>query len=109
MRTTNGESVQLDSDGYLCRLEDWHEDIAIELAKQEGLELSADHWHVIHFLRMFYQNYRILPIIRLIVKALAEQIGKEKGNSAYLHQLFPAGPLKQGCKIAGLPKPGRCL
>lgn len=42
-------------------------------------------------------------------KAIARELGEAKGNSRYLHKLFPEGPLKYACKLAGLPKPPTCL
>ena len=45
----------------------------------------------------------------LLVKAMANKHGEEKGNSRYLFSLFPEGPAKQATKLAGLPKPAKCL
>ena len=45
----------------------------------------------------------------LAVKAMANKFGEEKGNSRYLYRLFPKGPAKQATKIAGLPKPVKCI
>jgi tRNA 2-thiouridine synthesizing protein E len=61
------------------------------------------------FIRQYYQSFKHLPNARVFTKAIAQQLGAEKGNSRYLHQLFPQGPLKYACKIAGLPKPPTCL
>jgi len=47
--------------------------------------------------------------VRMLVKAMAKKYGEEKGNSRYLFRLFPDGPAKQATKIAGLPKPAKCL
>ncbi|HAV2409472.1 TPA: TusE/DsrC/DsvC family sulfur relay protein, partial [Escherichia coli] len=49
------------------------------------------------------------PAIRMLVKAMANKFGEEKGNSRYLYRLFPKGPAKQATKIAGLPKPVKCI
>jgi len=53
--------------------------------------------------------YKHLPNSRVFIKAIKKAMGDEKGNSRYLHKLFPQGPLKYACKIAGLPKPPTCL
>ena len=86
----------------------WNEQIAEEIATQDNLILTDDHWQVIHYLRHFYHEYQTLPLMRVLVKELAKQMGTEKGNSIYLNCLFPQGLLRQASKIAGLPKPTRC-
>lgn len=98
-----------DEFGYLKNLDDWSEALAIEIAKQDGLVLSEAHWEIIWFVRDFYQEYKTSPAIRMLVKALAQKFGEEKGSSRYLQRLFPEGPAKQASKIAGLPKPAKCL
>lgn len=101
--------IPLDQHGYLADLALWTPQLAEEFARLEHLTLTDAHWEVIHFVRDFYQQYRTSPAIRLLVKAMAEQFGAEKGNSKYLFLLFPEGPAKQATRIAGLPKPARCL
>ena len=98
-----------DEFGYLKNLDDWSEALAVEIAKQDGLVLSEAHWEIIWFVRDFYQEYKTSPAIRMLVKALAQKFGEEKGSSRYLQRLFPEGPAKQATKIAGLPKPAKCL
>lgn len=87
----------------------WNEKTAELIAESEGLVLSPDHWAVINFLRDFYLQYQTIPTVRILVKELAKQLGAEKGNSIYLHSLFPQGLIKQAAKIAGLPKSARCM
>jgi len=101
--------IETDPEGYLKDLSQWNEAIAEAIARLEGIALTAEHWQVIYFLREFYQQYQIAPAMRVLVKALAERWGNEKGNSIYLHGLFPQGAAKQSNKIAGLPKPTRCI
>ena len=105
----NGISYPLDKHGYLAESRLWSPTLAEHFAKLEGIELSAAHWEVVHFVRDFYQQHHTSPAMRLLVKAMAQQMGAEKGNSKYLFMLFPDGPAKQATRIAGLPKPARCL
>lgn len=98
-----------DKQGFLVNLNDWNENIAAELAEEEGISLSAAHWEIIHLLRAFYQEYDLSPAMRILVKHVGQQLGKDKGNSIYLMQLFPGSPAKLASKIAGLPKPTNCL
>ena len=105
----NGKSLAVDGEGYLKHPDDWNEALAEEIARQEGIALSDAHWEVVRFVRAFYQEYNTSPAIRMLVKAMAQKYGEEKGNSRYLFRLFPEGPAKQATKIAGLPKPAKCL
>lgn len=95
--------------GFLCQVDDWDTVIAECLAQNENVKLSDQHWEIINFIRHYYLNYKHLPNSRVFTKAVSNSLGKEKGNSRYLHHLFPEGPLKYACKIAGLPKPPTCL
>jgi TusE/DsrC/DsvC family sulfur relay protein len=103
----SGKSFETDEEGYLVNLGDWSEELAGEIAKAEGIEMSD--WEVVNFLRKYYEEYQIAPAVRVLTKAIGKQLGPDKGNSAYLYELFPYGPAKQACKIAGLPKPTGCV
>lgn len=105
----NGEKILTDQFGYLVHSADWHEEVATKIAKNEALTLIKDHWHVIYFLRNFYQQYHKTPPIRMLVNQLSVQLGSEKACSIYLNSLFPKGILKQASKLAGLPRPTRCM
>jgi len=105
----NGSTYETDEEGYLVNLADWNEDIALELAKAESVEMTPSHWEVVNFLRGYYDEFQIAPAVRVLTKAIGKQLGPEKGNSKYLYELFPYGPAKQACKIAGLPKPTGCV
>jgi len=101
--------LKLDNNGYLASMDDWSPEVATSFAEIEMLELTEQHWKVIQFVRDFYQRYDTSPAIRILVKALKETYGDEIGNSRYLQRLFPNGPAKIACKLAGLPKPAKCL
>ncbi|TKI07533.1 sulfurtransferase TusE [Martelella alba] len=105
----NGREIETDSQGYLKNTADWHEGLATAIAQQEKIELTEAHWEVIRFVREFYLQFNTSPAIRLLVKAMGQKYGEEKGNSRYLYRLFPNGPAKQATKIAGLPKPVKCI
>ena len=105
----NNKQIETDKQGYLLDSNDWCEELAPIIAEQENITLSEQHWEVVHFVRDFYVEYNTSPAIRMLVKAMAQKLGEEKGNSMYLYKLFPKGPDKQATKIAGLPKPARCI
>jgi len=98
-----------DKQGFLIDLNDWNEDLANKIALEENIKLTEAHWEVIHILRQFYLEYAISPAMRILVKAVKQQLGDDKGNSIHLLSLFPGSPAKIASKIAGLPKPTNCL
>ena len=101
--------LALTEQGFLLDGAQWDEAVALALAEREALALTAAHWSILHFIRDYYHQYKHLPNARMFVAALRKQFGEEIGNSRYLQQLFPQGPLKYACKLAGLPKPPNCL
>ncbi|MCE2595664.1 TusE/DsrC/DsvC family sulfur relay protein [Motilimonas cestriensis] len=109
MYTINGETIATDKQGYLLDLNLWSKPLAELIAEQEKIEMSEAHWEVVLFVREFYLEFNTSPAVRALVKAMGNKFGPEKGNSRYLFKLFPQGPAKQATKIAGLPKPAKCL
>ncbi len=109
MLELEGKVIETDTQGYLKHMSDWTPELAVKIAELEQIELSDSHWEVIHFVRDFYVEYKTSPAIRMLVKAMGQKLGEEKGNSRYLYRLFPEGPAKQATKIAGLPKPAKCI
>jgi len=105
----DGKVYETDDDGYLVNLDDWNEGVAGFIAQQEGVEMTDAHWEVVNFLRDYYAEYKIAPMIKILIKEMKKMFGPEKGSNAYLYQLYPAGPALQACKIAGLPKPTGCV
>jgi tRNA 2-thiouridine synthesizing protein E len=94
--------LNLDADGHLADPEEWDEDVARGLAETAGIELSDDHWKVIFYLRDYWRRFAIAPMIRKLCKDTAL-------TQMQLVKLFPDGPLKNACKLAGLPKPMGCI
>lgn len=105
----DGQQFELTQSGFLIRREGWTREMACKLAEREGISLQEAHWELIDFIRDYYQKYNHLPNARLFVQAIRKVLGEEKGNSRYLHRLFPGGPVRQVCKFAGLSKPPGCL
>ena len=105
----NGKTYETDEEGYLVNLADWDEAVADVIAKSENVEMTQNHWEVVNFLREYYNEYQIAPAVRVLTKAIGKRLGPEKGSNQYLYDLFPYGPAKQACKIAGLPKPTGCV
>ena len=95
--------------GFLVDPAQWDQTVAEALAVRVGVSLTEAHWEIVRFIRDYYFKFNHLPNARLFVKAVQKELGEDKGNSRYLHRLFPDGPLKHACLIAGLPKPPGCL
>jgi TusE/DsrC/DsvC family sulfur relay protein len=105
----DGREIETDPEGFLRELSDWSEDLARAIAEKDGLSLTDGHWEVINFLRQGYAENGTVPNIRILQKLMKAEYGPEKADSKYLYELFPYGPAKQGCRIAGLPKPTGCV
>lgn len=105
----NGKEIETDAQGYLLDHTQWEEGMIELLAKEEEIELTEAHLEVVHFVRDFYAEFNTSPAVRMLVKAMEKAHGPEKGNSKYLFKLFKKGPAKQATKLAGLPKPAKCL
>jgi tRNA 2-thiouridine synthesizing protein E len=105
----NGKSYETDEEGYLVNLGEWDVDVANYIAGTENITMSDQHWEVVNFLREYVEEYQIAPAVRVLTKAIGKKLGPEKGTSEYLYGLYPYGPGKQACKIAGLPKPTGCI
>jgi tRNA 2-thiouridine synthesizing protein E len=104
-----GRDILLDKDGFLVNLGDWSPSVAQVLAEREGLALTPAHAEVLYAVRQFHAQYQLSPATRPLVKYIAATLGTDKGNSAYLNQLFNGTPAKLAAKLAGLPKPANCI
>jgi tRNA 2-thiouridine synthesizing protein E len=99
----DGQSLVVDEDGFLQEPDKWSEAVAHAMARKEGVsELTGDHWKVINYLRNYYLENGIAPMVR--------KLTKETGvNLKQIYELFPQGPANSACKWAGLPKPTGCV
>jgi len=96
-------AIPTDSEGYLEDRNDWSEDFVVALARQEGLELTSEHWEVIRFLRAYFHEHDVQAQVRVMIRHFTEAWGAERGSNHHLHDLFPVGgPQKQGNRLAGL-------
>jgi tRNA 2-thiouridine synthesizing protein E len=99
-----GRTLELNEEGFLANPADWDRAAAAALArKEEGIEdLSDKHWAVVNFIREYYLDKGMAPMVRLMCKTTGLPL-KE------IYTLFPSGPAKGACKVAGLPKPDGCV
>jgi tRNA 2-thiouridine synthesizing protein E len=100
--TGGGRNLALDEDGFLENAEEWDEEVANAIAATEEVDLTEEHWAIIRYLRGYYDEFQVAPMVRKMLK----DTGK---SQAEIYELFPSGPGKGACKIAGLPKPTGCV
>lgn len=105
MTETISQVPEIDMEGYLIDPEQWDESVARELARQEGVTLTDEHWQVIGFMRRYYESHRIAADARYVIKFMAEEMGLGRKARNHLFKLFPYGYVQQACKIAGMKRP----
>jgi tRNA 2-thiouridine synthesizing protein E len=99
----NGKVIELDEDGFLVDPDVWSEELAVALAKMEEVEeLTEEHWQLIRYLQDYFKQFGIAPMVRKLCKDTGFPLNK-------VYELFPTGPAKGACKVAGLPKPTGCV
>jgi tRNA 2-thiouridine synthesizing protein E len=100
----NGQTIALNEEGFLAEPGLWNEEVALLLAKaEEGLdELTEQHWAVLRFIRAHYLENDNAPMVRAMCKTTGVPLKR-------IYELFPSGPAKGACKLAGLPKPDGCV
>ena len=98
-----GKQIDVDEDGFIQDPKAWDQAVARDLALTESVkELTEAHWKVVNYLRDYYLKYNMAPMIRKLCKETGFQLKD-------IYDLFPSGPAKGACKVAGLPKPTGCV
>lgn len=93
----------VDEDGFIQEPDQWNDSVAVALAVTEGVnELTERHWKLVRYLREYYLSFGVAPMIRKVVKDTGFKLTE-------IYELFPTGPAKGACKVAGLPKPTGCV
>lgn len=105
----DGQTFRVTHIGNLIDLHRWSPQVAEYMAVKEGIMLTADHWEVLNFLRAFYFEYGITPMVKILMSHMADELGHERASREHLYKLFPQGPSRQGSRIAGLPEPQGCI
>jgi len=100
-KTYAGQTVEVNDEGYMVDPSQWNKEIAAEMAKEDGIELTDKHFEVLEFLRNANAKGETLTIRRVGKSGIVDIKG--------LYQLFPGGPLKLSSKFAGIPKPASCV
>jgi len=101
--TLAGQEFEMDEDGFIQDPERWNEAVARALAQTEQVsEMSEEHWKVVNYIRSYFLQFGSAPMIRKLCKETGCPLKR-------IYELFPSGPAKGACKIAGLPKPTGCV
>ena len=98
-----GKTFEVDEDGFLQNPDLWDDAVAEAFAPTEEIkEMTEEHWKVVRYIRNYYLEFGVAPMIRKLCKESGFKLNK-------IYELFPSGPAKGACKIAGLPKPTGCV
>ena len=90
-------------DGFMVQPELWNKELAELIAKEDGInELTEDHWKIINIIRDTYNEKQMAPMVRTICKETGLKLKQ-------IYELFPLGPARGACRVAGLPKPDGCV
>ena len=100
----SGKKIELNEEGFLTDSKQWDKQVAEALAQgAESIDnLTPEHWIIIEFIRNHYLETNMAPMVRSICKTTGLPLRR-------IYELFPSGPAKGACKIAGLPKPDGCV
>jgi dissimilatory sulfite reductase related protein len=98
-----GNKFETDEDGFLDDLIHWNETWVQYVKEAEGIkEITDDHRRIIQILREYYEQYGVAPRMSALIKSSGFKL-------KYIYELFPSGPGKGACRMAGLPKPTGCV
>jgi len=99
----DGKSFEVDGDGFLTDPSVWNEEVAKLFARVDGLgDMNEKHWAVIKIIRDNFEENGNAPMIRKICQETGLKLRE-------IYELFPLGPARGACRVAGLPKPDGCV
>ena len=101
--TVNNQKIEMDGDGFMLQTELWNDEVAKVIAQADDInDLTEDHWKVIRIIRQNYEEKGLAPMVRVICKETGLKLKQ-------IYELFPLGPARGACRVAGLPKPEGCV
>jgi TusE/DsrC/DsvC family sulfur relay protein len=95
-------TVARDPEGYLLNPNDWTPRLAVQLAAEEGLELTDERWYLITYIRDYFDEHASIPETRVLLRHLGREWISDRAARRHLDRLFPKGYSQQACKIAGM-------
>ena len=101
--TVNNQTIEMDGDGFMLKPELWNDEVAKAIAQADDInDLTEAHWKVIRIIRQNYEEKGLAPMVRVICKETGLKLKQ-------IYELFPLGPARGACRVAGLPKPEGCV
>jgi tRNA 2-thiouridine synthesizing protein E len=101
--TVGEQRILVDEDGFVQEPEKWNQEVAAAIAASDGVSvLTRDHWKVVDYLRWHHREFAIAPMIRKLCKETGLTLKR-------IYDLFPSGPGRGACKVAGLPSATGCV
>jgi len=98
-----GKTFTVDEDGFIDSYDAFCPEWVQWVKTQEGIEeLTDEHHKVVQVLQEYYEKNGIAPMVRILSKVTGFKL-------KHIYELFPSGPGKGACKMAGLPKPTGCV
>jgi len=98
-----GRTFDVDGDGFLSNPKEWNEEVARLIAKHDGIEdMNEKHWAIVNVIRKNWVEKEMAPMVRVICKETGVKLRE-------IYTLFPLGPARGACRVAGLPKPDGCV
>jgi len=98
-----GKTFNVDGDGFLSSPEIWTEDVAKLFAKYDGInEMNEKHWAIVKLIRRNWEEKAMAPMVRTLCQETGVKLRE-------IYEVFPLGPARGACRIAGLPKPDGCV
>lgn len=99
----DGKSLEVDGDGFLSDPKNWNKEIATLIAKYDGItEMTDKHWAIVNIIRRNWEEKGLAPMVRIICQETGLKLRE-------IYELFPLGPARGACRVAGLPKPDGCV
>ncbi len=104
----DGKTIELSEAGWLEDLNDWSEEVAVAIARNEKVEMTPEHWDIVSTAREYFREHGSVAEPRIFSKIMKEKYGADRSSSKYIYDLFPYGLIKSANKVAGLPRPKGC-
>lgn len=100
-----GKEYQIDDGGWLDYTipDAWIPEFASVVARQNNVELTAEHWDILNILRQFYIENGYIPSIRKMKPLMGDILGKEKASNQHIYSLFHLG-YREIAHYLGIPR-----
>ncbi len=101
-------TIEVNEQGFLENLGDWSEAYVKKMAQIDDVDLYNDHWELIFYFRAYFDENQTAPTMHQMIVGLMSKNKKfleKKKYERHVYSLFPSDPIREICKLAGLPMP----